>query len=167
LIAAQRENATEGYDAGMDAFRDDLSAAIERAERLARENDELRSELQRRRAQDPVEPPPRPPDAMTRNTLERLERLSEEIDVHAEPMAVAAPPSLPEARLESAPDARLQPNVDLVRAEIEEARRSPLAEARIQILEQAERVRRRTLAQVAVVAFALGAAAGYVFARGG
>jgi hypothetical protein len=92
-----------------DPFRDDLAAALDRASLLADENRSLREEVTRLqgsapspRVVDPLTPPAAtpapaivsPPDSMKDRALERLERLSHEIDVHAErtePHPEAAP----------------------------------------------------------------------------
>ena len=89
-----------------DPFRDPYAAAVDRADLLARENDDLRAELARLRGQPREKPPERapeppqpPPDSLKRRTLDRLEQLSEEIDHH---QAVVAPPA-PEPERNVAP----------------------------------------------------------------
>jgi hypothetical protein len=108
-------------------FRDDFAAALDKAAVLERENEELRDELARLRGHPstpparaerpsppkPEEPPPpvSPPDSLEVKTLDRLERLSQEIDAHAretEPVpsereAPAPPPPLPTPIVRPAP----------------------------------------------------------------
>jgi hypothetical protein len=63
-------------------FRDEYAAALDRAEVLSRENDELREEVARIRA-DPGDPQPpgkgEPLDMQKARTLQRLEDLSQQI----------------------------------------------------------------------------------------
>jgi hypothetical protein len=79
-------------------FRDEYAAALDRAEQLARENEDLRIEVARmRRGPDSAAPafPSPPPDSVKNRTLNRLEELSAELDAHpAQPGARVAEPGL-------------------------------------------------------------------------
>jgi hypothetical protein len=83
-----------------DPFRDEYAAALARADRLAGENQELREQLAQATGEEMPQPsstiassaaraqPPAPaPDLLTRQTLARLETLSQEIDEHSVPGA--------------------------------------------------------------------------------
>jgi hypothetical protein len=75
-------------------FRDEYAAALDRAEQLARENEDLRREVARVRVstegQPAPLPPAGPPDSLKERTLERLDELSTQIDAHAQEAAPAA-----------------------------------------------------------------------------
>ena len=72
----------------MSAFRNDYAAAVDRAEHLAEENEELRAEVARLRGASPeVEPVPaleaepiEPADQLARQTLDRLEQFSAQLE---------------------------------------------------------------------------------------
>ena len=89
-------------------FRDEYAAALDRAEQLAAENEDLRAEVARIRvervadgaaaaAPPPPAPPPPPPDSLKRETLERLDALSHDLDAHPAPIEPKADAALDEA----------------------------------------------------------------------
>jgi len=86
-------------------FRDEYAAALDRAEQLAAENEDLRAEVARIRvervvdgtAAAPPPPPAPPPDSLKRETLERLDALSHDLDAHPAPIEPEADAALDEA----------------------------------------------------------------------
>ena len=93
-------------------FRDVYAAALDRAAGLAEENEELRDEVARLRGAAPdVErapsPEPESPDLLTRQTLDRLEKLSEDLERRSLPRVL-----LPETSV--FPEERPRPRVERV-----------------------------------------------------
>jgi len=146
------------------AFRDDLEAARSRAEALDELNQELREELARlRRLPSAKREAERAPDSMTARTLERLARMTEEIELapREETTAAVDPESPPRAPPRPALADETRVTIDVVQPILA----PPQLEAVDQRSELAEPRRQLSSARVwMAVAFALGLVVGALLA---
>jgi hypothetical protein len=151
-----------------DPFRDAYAAAIDRADLLARENEDLRAELALLRGAPPREAPPvgekamPPPNSLGQLTLDRLERLSKDIDAHQpSPVPAPRPPDPPRADIELAPPLRRPGAADVAkdmdRADVVELRAAlAQAELRIETLLREQDKKKNSVVTAAVIGAVLG-----------